>query len=132
MTDLELKTDAVRLGDVERLDHLARDAVDLLDVVLATRPELYAVDLAAQTDNGTADLVALVEVLADERHRERRSDVQEALRGLRRKRRPEEGQDAPGKRDRGGDPGRRGRDLTGRPSDRALSDAMGTFVGRLR
>ena len=59
--------------------------------------------------------------IADERHRERRSDVQKALRGLRRKRRPEEGQDAPGQRERGGDPGRRGRDLTGRPSDRALS-----------
>ena len=55
-------------------------AVDLLHVVLRARPELYAVDLAAQADDRAADLVALVEVLADERHREPRPAAVEQLR----------------------------------------------------
>jgi hypothetical protein len=67
---LELKADAVRLRDVEELDELAPDTVDPLDVVLGACPELDAVDLRAETDDGAADLVALVELLADERHGE--------------------------------------------------------------
>lgn len=70
ITHLELEPDSICLGDVEELDHLARDAVDLLHVVFRAHPELYAVDLAPQTDDRTADLVAVVEVLTDERHRE--------------------------------------------------------------
>ena len=49
------------------LDELGHDAVDLLDVVFRACPELDTIDFRAETDNGAADLVALVELLTDER-----------------------------------------------------------------
>ena len=67
---LEFEPDPVRFGHVEELDELAPDTVDLLDLVLRARPELDAVDLRAQADDGAANLVALVELLTDERHGE--------------------------------------------------------------
>ena len=51
------------------LDELAHDAVDLLDVVFRACPELGTIDFRAETDNGPSDLVVLVELLTDERHR---------------------------------------------------------------
>ncbi len=67
---LELEADAVRLRDIEELDKLAPDAVDLLDVVFRACPKLNTVNLGAETDDGAADLVALVELLANKRHGE--------------------------------------------------------------
>ena len=67
---MKFKADAVRFRDVEKLDELAPDAVHLLDFVFRTCPELDTVDLRAETDNGATDLVTLVVLLADERHRE--------------------------------------------------------------
>ena len=66
---LEFEADTVRLRDIEELDELAPDAVDLLDVVLRPCPELDTIDFGAETNDCAADLVALVELLADERHR---------------------------------------------------------------
>ena len=65
---MELEADGVCLRDVEELDKLVPDAVDLLEVVFRACPELDTVDFRAETSNGTADLVALVELLTDERH----------------------------------------------------------------
>lgn len=67
---LKFEADPVRFGHIEELDELAPDTVDLLDVVLRAHPELDAVDLGTQADDRAADLVALVELLADERHGE--------------------------------------------------------------
>ena len=66
---LEFEADAVCLRDVQELDKLAPDSVDLLDVVLRPCPELDTIDFRAKTDDGAADLVALVELLANKRHR---------------------------------------------------------------
>ena len=66
---LEFEADTIRFRDVQELDELAPDTVHLLDVVFRPCPELDTVDLRAETDNGAADLVALVELLTNERHR---------------------------------------------------------------
>ena len=66
---LEFEANAVRLRDVEELDELAPDTVDLPDVVVRACPELRTVDFGAKTNDCAADLVALVEILTDERHR---------------------------------------------------------------
>ena len=65
---LEFEPDPVGFGDVEEFDEFAPDAVDLLDVFLRACPHLDAVNLGAQTDDRAADLVALVEFLANEGH----------------------------------------------------------------
>ena len=67
---LEFEPYPIRFGHIEELDELAPNAVDLLDVVLRAHPELDAVDLGTQADDRATDLVALVELLADERHGE--------------------------------------------------------------
>ena len=66
---MEFEADAVRLRDIQELDELAPDAVDLLDVVLRPCPELDTIDFGAEANDCAADLVALVELLTDERHR---------------------------------------------------------------
>ena len=53
---LELKSDNIRLRDVEQLDHLACDVVDVLHVLLRARPELYLVHVAPQADDRAVDL----------------------------------------------------------------------------
>ena len=65
------EADAIHLRDVEELDKLASDAVDPLDAVFRgfrACPELDPIDFRAETDDGAADLVVLVELLTDERH----------------------------------------------------------------
>ena len=66
---MEFEADTVRFRDVQELDELAPDAVHLLDVVFRPCPELNTVDLRAETHDRAADLVALVELLTNERHR---------------------------------------------------------------
>ena len=65
---MESEADTVRLRDVEKLDELAPDAVDLLDVVFRACPELDTVSFRSETSDGATDLATLVELLTDERH----------------------------------------------------------------
>ena len=68
--NLKLEPDAIGFGNIQNLHHLPSDTIDPLDIIFGSRPQLYPIHLASQTNDSAANLVTLIQVFPNQRHGE--------------------------------------------------------------